>query len=78
MKLVRDLLFGPGNEHLELGRVLAALGGAMMAGAAGWNVSLGLPIDLGPTGLGGGLGAVFAGAAGLIWAKNRAQTESTK
>lgn len=75
MKFLVDLLKGPDNLHWDLGRILALLGSLAMIAAEGWNVALGLPIELGPAGLGGGLGAVLAGAAALIYAKDRAKTE---
>jgi hypothetical protein len=77
MKLIKDLFYGPGNLAADLGRIVGALAVAMMLGGQVWNIMLGLPIELGPTGLGGGLAAVLGGAAALIYAKDRAKTENT-
>jgi hypothetical protein len=76
-KRLQDLFFGPDNSFLDLGRVLAFLGVLSMLLGQLWNVLLGLPLELGPTGLGGGLGAVLGGAAALIYAKDRAKAENT-
>lgn len=76
MKLIKDLFKGPGNLAWDLGRFVAfGAGLAMLAGQA-WNIYLGLPVELGPTGLGGGLGAVMAGQAALIFAKDKAGAEA--
>jgi hypothetical protein len=37
---------------------------------------LGLPIELGPTGFGGGLAAVITASAALIYAKDKARAEN--
>lgn len=76
MKFLRDLLAGPGNEHWDLGRILAFFSSLTMIAGAVWNVALGLPLELGPTGLGGGFAAVLGGCAALIYAKDRAQSET--
>ena len=75
-QLVIDLLKGPDNEHWDLGRVLAFLSSLSMIMGAVWNVLLGLPLELGPTGFGGGLAAVLGGCAALIYAKDRARAEN--
>lgn len=77
MKFFIDLLKGPDNEYWDLGRILAAL--SMLATVLGavWNVLLGLPLELGPTGFPGGLGVVLTGCAALIYAKDRAKAENT-
>jgi hypothetical protein len=72
-----DLLKGPGNEHWDLGRILAALSVISTIAGAIWNVLLGLPLELGPTGFPGGLGVVLGGCAALIYAKDRAKAENT-
>lgn len=77
MKLLKDLFMGINNVSWDLGRIVGALGIAMMLGGQVWNILLGLPIELGPTGLGGGLAAVLGGAAALIYAKDRAKAETT-
>lgn len=77
MKFVRDLFMNVGNANWDLGRIGAAFSVLMMFAAALWNVLLGLPIELGPTGLGGGLAAVLGGAAAWIYAKDRARAENT-
>lgn len=75
-QFLKDLFYGPGNEAADLGRIGGALAVLAMFGAAGWNVALGLPIELGPTGFGGGLAAVLGGAAAWIYAKDRAKAEN--
>lgn len=77
MKILRDLFMNVGNANWELGRIIGAIGVAMMLGGQVWNILLGLPIELGPTGLGGGLAAVLGGAAALVYAKDRARAENT-
>lgn len=76
MKWFKDLLKGPGNLYWDLGRVLAFTAALMMLGGQAWNIWLGLPIELGPTGLGGGLAAVLGGMAALIFAKDKAGAEA--
>ena len=76
MKWFKDLLYGPGNLYLDLGRVLAFLLPLAMVGGAGWNVWLGLPLDLGPAGLGGGLAAVATAVAALIYVKDKSGAPS--
>jgi hypothetical protein len=77
MKFLRDLLAGPGNDFWDLGRILAFFATLATIAGAVWNVLLGLPLELGPTGFPGGLGVVLGGAAALIYAKDRARTETT-
>lgn len=76
MKFIRDLLRGPGNLYWDLGRVAVASGVILMVVSTAWNISLGLPIELGPTGLLGGMGAFYGGCAALIYAKDRASSEN--
>lgn len=77
MTFFRDILMGIGNQHWDFGRLLGIGSVLFMFGAAGWNISLGLPLELGPTGLGGGLAAVVTASAALIYAKDRARAENT-
>ncbi|HYC66039.1 MAG TPA: hypothetical protein VEC14_15015 [Reyranellaceae bacterium] len=74
-RFVEDLLKGPGNVYWDTGRCLAVLGAAMMLGGQIWNVKLKQPIDLGPAGLGGGLGAFLTAAAVFLaakaWSRNK-------
>ncbi len=74
--LFRDLFYGMGNAHAELARILGALAVIAMFSAAGWNMYLGLPIELGPTGFGGGLAAVMTASAAWTYAKDRASSEN--
>lgn len=76
MQFFKDLLKGPGNVYWDLGRVAVATGLIQSIIAVGWNLYLGQPIDLGPTGLLGGLGAFFGGCAALIYAKDKSSTVS--
>lgn len=76
-KFLKDLFYGPGNEAADIGRIGGGLAVLAMFTAAGWNVWLGLPIELGPTGFGGGLAAVLGGAAAWIYAKDHAKAENT-
>lgn len=76
MKFIRDLLKGPGNIAWDLGRLAVASGVVLMIVSTSWNISLGLPIELGPTGLLGGMGAFYGGCAALIYAKDRAGSEN--
>lgn len=70
----KDLFYGLGNRHADLGRILAGLAMASMLGGQIWNIHLGQPIDLGPNGLGGGLTGVLGAVAALIFFKDRAHT----
>jgi hypothetical protein len=72
-----DLFKGPDNEYWDLGRIVGGLAVFTMICGQVWNMLLGLPLELGPTGLGGGLAAVLGGAAALIYAKDRAKAENT-
>jgi len=73
----KDLFYGPDNNAVDLGRILAFVAPMSLIAAAIWNSHLGLPIELGPTGFGGGLGLVLGGAGALIYAKDRAKSERT-
>lgn len=72
-----DLFKGPDNSYWDLGRIVAGLSVFTMIAGQIWNMLLGLPLELGPTGLGGGLAAVLGGAAALIYAKDKAKAENT-
>lgn len=74
--IISDLFKGPGNVAWDLGRFVALGAGLCMLAGQAWNIWLGLPIELGPSGLGGGLGAVMAGQAALIFAKDKAGAEA--
>lgn len=74
---ILDLFKGPGNEHWDLGRIVAGFAIFITFLGAVWNVLLGLPLELGPTGFPGGLALVLGGAAALIYAKDRAKAENT-
>lgn len=74
---IKDLLWGPGNEAWDLGRIAVATGVVLMLVTVIWNMLLGLPIELGPAGFLGGMGAFFTGCAALIYAKDRAKAENT-
>lgn len=76
MKFIIDLLKGPDNKAWDLGRILALVSSLSMIAGQVWNMLLGLPLELGPTGFGGGLAAVLGGAAALIYAKDRARAEN--
>lgn len=71
-----DLFKGPNNDYWDLGRIVAGISTLSMILGAVWNVILGLPLELGPAGLGGGLAAVLGGCAALIYAKDRAKAEN--
>jgi hypothetical protein len=75
-KFIVDLLKGPDNQNWDLGRVLSFLSALAMVGGEIWNGLLGMPVELGPTGFGGGLAAVLGGCAALIYAKDRARAEN--
>lgn len=76
-KFLKGLFYGPGNLDPDIGRIVGTLAVFSMFAGAGWNISLGLPIELGPTGFGGGLAAVCTGVAAWIYAKDRAKAENT-
>lgn len=77
MKFIIDLFKGPDNQHWDLGRIIGFLAPTALVLGAVWNVILGLPIDLGPTGFAGGIAAVVTACAALIYAKDRARAENT-
>lgn len=70
----RDLFFGQGNVAADLGRVIAGLSVLAVIGGEIWNVHLGLPIEIDKLGI--ALAAVITADAALIYAKDRAKTES--
>ncbi len=70
---LKDLLYGPGNTHLDIGRLVALWAILALLTAAGWNMWLKQPIDLGPAGLGGGLAGVLTAAVIYIY-KDRGQS----
>jgi hypothetical protein len=74
---ILDLFKGPGNEHWDLGRISAGFAIFITFCGAVWNVLLGLPLELGPTGFPGGLALVLGGAAALIYAKDKAKADNT-
>lgn len=76
MKLLKDLFAGPDNAYWDLGRILGFIASLAMIGGAVWNVLLGLPLELGPAGFGGGFAAVLTASAALIYAKDRAKAEN--
>jgi hypothetical protein len=59
---LKDLFYGPGNKSLDHGRVMVFVSVATVVAGVGHNVRLGQPIDLGPMGLPGGLGAILTAA----------------
>jgi hypothetical protein len=71
---LRDLFKGPGNLYWDLGRIAVGVGLFQSFSATAWNIYLGQPIDLGPAGLLGGMGAFFTGCAALIYAKDKSVT----
>lgn len=56
---LKDLFYGPGNNHLDYGRLGAMIAFGSLIAAQIHNMHLKQPIDLGPAGLGGGLAAVL-------------------
>jgi hypothetical protein len=64
---LKDLLYGPGNSHLDIGRVTALGAAFLLTGATVWNMILKQPIDLGPAGLGGGLAGILTAAVVYIY-----------
>ncbi len=70
LKWLADLFKGPGNTYWDLGRIVTAFSVITLIGATVWNMRLGVPIDIGPGGLGGGLAAVITAAGVLIAAKD--------
>ena len=56
---LKDLLYDPTNLHLDPGRVAAWLSIALIVTAAIHNAHIHQPIDLGPTGLPGGLAGLL-------------------
>lgn len=71
LRFIRDLFKGPANAYWDLARIGSTIAVLAMLAGQGWNIYLGLPIELGPTGLGGGLAAVLTASAGFVWAKDR-------
>lgn len=64
---LKDLLYGPGNSTLDIGRVTALGSAFLLTGATVWNMSRGKEIDLGPAGLGGGLAGILTAAVVYIY-----------
>lgn len=65
---LKDLFYGPGNVHLDLGRVVSFIVSLAPVGAAIWNARLGKEINLQDFGL--GIAAVVTACAVLIAAKD--------
>ncbi len=70
VKVLKDLFAGPGNKYWDLGRIVSAFSVVTLIGATIWNMHLRQPIDIGPSGLGGGLAALLTAAGVLIAAKD--------
>lgn len=66
MNPFKDLLFDAQNSHLDWGRLMGILAVASILVAAFGNYHMGKEIDLGPTGLPGGLATILAAAAYYI------------
>lgn len=49
---LKDLFYGANNEHLDVGRVIAALSLSSLIGAAAWNMHLHKEISLSEFGTG--------------------------
>jgi hypothetical protein len=75
MKLLKDILFDATNVSLDFGRLIGVLAVLSVILAAGGNFFLhGKDIDLGPTGLPGGLATILA-AAVIYILKDRQQAK---
>jgi hypothetical protein len=71
----RDLWYGPGNLHAELGRVLATLAILTEVGGALWNMlKMHQAIDLSALGL--GLAGILTASAGYLVAKAWSTTQA--
>jgi len=66
---------GIGNEHWDEGRIIAGFGQFLIFMAEVWNMLLGLPLEIDKLGI--AEAAVVTASAALIYAKDRAKTEST-
>lgn len=65
----KDVFYDTDNEHLDGARVIAYVAIIAELAAVRHNMILKQPIDLGPSGLGGGLSAILAAGAGFLAAK---------
>lgn len=74
IKFLKDLFYGHNNEAADLGRILGFFGVLGVLASVGWNMSLGLPLDIDKIGI--ALAAVLTAAAALVYAKDRARTEA--
>jgi hypothetical protein len=72
MKLIKDILFDATNQSLDVGRLIGVISVLSVLVAAAGNFYRGQAIDLGPTGLPGGLATILAAAA-LYIMKDRQQ-----
>lgn len=75
MKLLKDVLFDAKNTHLDWGRIMGVVAIVSVLLAAVGNYLHGKEIDLGPTGLPGGLATILAAAVVYI-IKDRQQTDA--
>lgn len=69
MALVKDLLYSHNNQFLDIARLSAAI-----SVLAFWGCVIFIAIDKGefdPMAVGGGCAAIFAGAGGWIYARQR-------
>lgn len=65
----KDVFYDTDNEHLDGARLAAYTAIFAEIAAAGYDMLLKSPIDLGPNGLGGGLSAILVAGAGFLAAK---------
>lgn len=70
MKLIKDLLYDKGNEHLDISRFSVGFSVLCFWAACGMQVWQD-PAKFDPMAVGGGIAALFAGGAGWIYARQR-------
>lgn len=73
MNLFKDIFYDAKNEHFDWGRLMGLVAIASVLAAAWGNYHHGQTIDVGPTGLPGGL-ATILGAASFYIIKDRQQS----
>lgn len=66
---LKDLFYGTDNLGADLARILAFAAVVGELYAAYHNMKLGKEVDLGPSGLGGGMAAILTAAAAYLAAK---------
>ena len=73
MKILKDLVYNKGNKSLDIARLSALLSVLSFWGGVFYSIYQGKEFD--PMNVGTGCAAIFAGAAGWIYYRQKQETE---